>query len=159
VYTNDKGDRTPYSQFLGCGPPLDVLGRPGDIFVNITRGAYGVFVKYTAGWVEWAGIQKYSCSVKRHAQAGTHPPLFHPHNENLTICFNMTDVAWIPRANLGGARGELFRRRPGQSRISAGEMIEATTVLAKKIDAMYDEARKRLAQMPLRLASPQSHSI
>jgi hypothetical protein len=111
--------------------------------VDITRGAYGIFVKYTAGWMEWAGIKKFDSLVKPHSR-GTHRPLFHPTNENLAICCNKTDVLWISRASLGGARGELFRRRPSQSIISAREMIEATTVLAKKIDAMYNEERKRL---------------
>jgi hypothetical protein len=48
------GDPIPYSQFLGCGTSLDVLGLPGDIFVDITRGAYRIFVKHSC-WVEWAG--------------------------------------------------------------------------------------------------------
>ena len=141
VYANDQGDWTHYSQFLGCGPPLDVLGRPGDIFVDITLGAFGIFVKYTARWVEWAGIKK--CFERQSLAKAAHPPLFHPHNEKLTIWCTSQDVLWVPRTTLGGNRGDVFRRHPGRSFISAREMVEETTVLAQKIADMYGGEWKR----------------
>jgi len=148
MYVSDEGDRTPYSQFVGCGPPMDVLGRPGDIFVDVTRGAYGIFVKYTARWVEWAGIRKCN-GLARQATQTTHPPLFHPHNEKLTIWCYKKDVTWIPRTFLKHARSNVFKRYTGQSIVSAGELVEETTVLARKVAAMYDGERKRLRAHPL----------
>ena len=152
MYENKEGDGTHYSQFLGCGPPLDVLGRPGDIFVDITRGAYGIFVKYPACWVEWAGVKKCGGPGQR-IRKTTHPALFHPQNEKLTIWCTTKDVVWIPRTTLNSNRRDLFRRYSGQSVVSAGKMIEGATVLEKKIAVMYEEEQERLrAHTPSPLA-------
>jgi len=124
----------------------------GDIFVDITRGAYGIFVKYTSCWVEWAGVKKCD-GFGQHIIQTTHPPLFHPHNKKLTIWCTKKDITWIPHTALVGARHTLFVRHTGQSIISAGEMVEETTVLARKISAMYDKERKRLlVHTPIPLA-------
>jgi len=58
THVSDEGHKTNYSHFLGCGPPHYVLGRLGDIFVDITEGAYGIFVKEASHWVEWIGVIK-----------------------------------------------------------------------------------------------------
>ena len=152
MYESNEGDRIPYSQFLGCGPPLDVLGIPGDIFVDITRGAYGVFVKYAARWVEWAGVKRCDAFM-RHIIKTTQPALFHPKNEKLMIWCTKEDVVWIPRTVLQQSCRQLFIRHPGRSVISAGEMIEESTVLEKKIAVMYEGERERLrAHTPSALA-------
>lgn len=139
-----EGDWTRYSQFLGYSPPLDVLGRPGDIFVDITCRTYGIFIKGAECWIEWVGVKKCKGSGKRTMAQTTHPLLFHPHNKGLTIWCNRWDVIWIPRSALRSNRRELFRRHPDQSIILAGEMIKETTLLAPRIANMYDEEQERL---------------
>ena len=113
----------------------------GDIFVDITLGAFGIFIKYTAHWVEWTGIKK--CTGRQTLAKAAHPPLFHPQNEKLTIWCTSQDVLWVPRTTLGGNHGDVFRQHPGQSFVSAREMIEEMSVLAQKIADMYGGEWKR----------------
>ena len=128
-----------------------MLGIPGDIFVDITRGAYRIFVKH-ARWLEWPGVEK--CRHGKRLATSTYPPLFHPNNGSMTIWCTRKNVLWIPYASLRNVRMRFFKRHGAQTFVSTREMIEDTTVLTKEIAEMYEEERKRLRRSPSVSAIP-----
>ncbi|KAJ7775655.1 hypothetical protein DFH07DRAFT_1056810 [Mycena maculata] len=47
--------RIPYLQFLGRGPPTENLdvGTPGDVYLDLTPGAFALYGKTATGWQRW----------------------------------------------------------------------------------------------------------
>lgn len=143
THVSDEGHETNYSRFLGCGPPHHVLGRPGDIFVDITKGAYGIFVKDDDCWLEWIGVIKLIGGERRQGLT----VLVHPLNARLVLWCTKKEVLWMDRAKLTAARGVLFARHPGRSKITAREMIEESPELVTEIEDMYKAERERQREL------------
>jgi hypothetical protein len=133
THTGEDGTVTNYSQFLGCGPPLDVLGRPGDIFVDMRDGAEGIFLKEGEWWIQWTGVIKLTGAQKRQGLN----PILHPQNDRLTIWCNQDEVCWMDRGKLAAARGRVFTRFPGQGVITARQLIMESPRLLEEIADMY----------------------
>jgi len=149
THVSNEGHETSYSCFLGCGPPHYVLGRPGDIFINITEGAYGIFVKEAGHWVEWIGVIK----LIRGERCSGLTMLLHPQNARLTVWCTKQEVLWIDHAKLMAACGALFAQHLCQSIITAREMIEELPALVTEIGDMYKMEREWQRELERELAS------
>jgi len=133
-YKSRGGDQIPYAQFRGYGTPPETLGSPGDIFLDITDGAYRAFAK-TPHWIEWAGIKQ--CRQGQTVLRSTHPQVYHPYNDKMVLWCTTKDVVWYRRALVKKARMRVFRRT-GKGVVSVREMVEGMKVLKKEIKAISE---------------------
>ena len=121
----------------------------GDIFVDITEGAYGIFVKEASHWVEWIGVIKLIGEERRSRLT----MLLYPQNARLTVWCTKQEVLWIDCAKLTAAHGALFAQHPCQLIITAREMIEELPALVTKIGDMYKMEWKQQRELECKLAS------
>jgi len=149
THVSNERHETNYSRFLGCGPPHYVLEGPEDIFVDITEGAYGIFVKEASHWVEWISVIKL---IGRERHSGL-TMLLHPQNARLMVQCTKQEVLWIDCAKLTAAHRALFAQHPCQSIITAREMIEESPALVTEIGDMYKMEQEWQRELERKLAS------
>lgn len=133
THREKDGTKTYYSRFLGGGPPLDVLGRPGDIFVDIRMAEEGIFMKDGDRWIEWPGVTK---MIGGQRCQGLNTTL-HPRNERLTIWCDRDGIYWMDRGRLAAASERLFTRFPGKEVITARRLIIDSDAIVDEISHMY----------------------
>jgi len=114
---------TSYSQFRGVGSPSADLGRPGDIFIDLSPKAYRAFIRYET-WREWPGIY-------REIGTGSDPPgskFTHPADSTRIMWCTVTDVMWYKNDSIRRGRKRLFASYPHSSFVSAHELISRSAI-------------------------------
>lgn len=120
-----------YIQYRGYGSPQSSIGRPGDIFIDITPSAYRLFIRYDE-WREWAGVHRSSASASDKI-------IFHfnhPKDGTRTVWCSTTDILWYKRNSISKSKLRLFAMSAyvHHSFISAHELIlESGTVSRQSV--------------------------
>ncbi|KAJ7165686.1 hypothetical protein C8R43DRAFT_1165221 [Mycena crocata] len=134
--------RIPYLQLSGLGPPtgLDV-GTEGDIYLDLTRGLYGLYGRDTSGWKRWSDTGEV-------LRVGPWPEdnwiVRHPHLDNyaLWVCMKKDKgrISWY-RNTTSAKQGRTSAKKAGLTRPSLlklqNEEIkfeEASDILAHVLD-------------------------
>ncbi|KAJ7166091.1 hypothetical protein C8R46DRAFT_1097052, partial [Mycena filopes] len=66
--------RIPYFEFHGLGPPLDLdVGMGGDIYVDLTPGAFALWGKTARGWKRWLDMGVYHTRALDSGSSVRHP--------------------------------------------------------------------------------------
>ena len=135
MFENSLGQMIRYTQYRGYGNPLETIGHLGDIFIDITQGAYRVFVKYES-WFEWKGIQ-----CRRGRQQNVEQIFLHPRNQNLRIWITAADVLWMKRLSIERELKHMVFCRFSESFVTARQLIEDTTTLEDEIACVQRRER------------------
>lgn len=111
---------TQYIVYHGLGHPSIDLGRPGDMFVDVTPNTYRVFVRYES-WREWPGIYDGFGTT-------SHPlvrDFTHPQDNTRVVWCTQSEVMWYKNTSLRCGRLRLFSSKPyiGASFVSAHKLI------------------------------------
>jgi hypothetical protein len=97
-FQSHDGSTILYMQFRGYGSPPAELGKPGDMFLDMSLMTYRLFVKYAA-WREWPGA--YS--------RPTNDLFLHPDDKTRVVWCSHNDISWYKTVSLSSARSRLFR--------------------------------------------------
>ena len=122
-FQTQHGTTIRYIQFRGYGSPPPTLGKPGDMFLDMSPGAYRLFVKYTT-WIEWTGAHRNPTSFH----------FRHPCDNARVVWCTYNDVLWFKTVSLSSARTRLFRSIASSS-IPAHRMITRSGILTREVES------------------------
>ena len=107
-----------YIQFRGIGSPSLTLGRPGDVFVDLSPKLYRVFVHYDT-WREWPGLHRH---IGRSLEALS-SRFAHPADSTRVMWCTPTDIIWCHIASACKGIKQLFASQPNSLFVSAHELV------------------------------------
>ncbi|KAF8169035.1 hypothetical protein K438DRAFT_243438 [Mycena galopus ATCC 62051] len=121
--------RIPFLEFSGCGPPTEDLdvGTAGDVYFDLTPGAYSLYAKIASGWKRWSDTGETLGTVWPNADW----IIKHPHFESYALWFSVGtehDAHRIHRVGWYGAGTANAQRRAAQKL----ELIRMQKVKVKK---------------------------
>ncbi|RDB17063.1 hypothetical protein Hypma_001945 [Hypsizygus marmoreus] len=112
-----------YTQYRGRGSPPKSLGKAGDLFFDLSPGAYRLYARYYDGWREWEGIARNPDKHQAHLR------FCHPHDNSRVLWFYRRSLEWrkMDRKDLSSTKHKLFTARiwnTDQEFVSAHTLIE-----------------------------------
>ena len=144
-------DSYPFSEFRGLGSPELNIGRPGDIYIDITPGLYALYARYPERWLLWPGSNDASNLL-------LHPLL----SDRCLWCH--TTVGWFHRRNVrvNSGKWHIWRRNlsiclkymhPSPS-ASASELLSETLNFQERLSGESKKRKREALHQPIRTELP-----
>ncbi|RDB17423.1 hypothetical protein Hypma_001964 [Hypsizygus marmoreus] len=105
-----------YTQYRGTRSPPIGFGQPGDMFIDVSPGAYRVFVRYRS-WREWPGIDRDDAMR-----------FVHPEDKTRVVWCTRLDVIWYKKNSVRRGTLRLFGSSNRTTFLSANELIRRSAI-------------------------------
>jgi hypothetical protein len=137
----DKPNRAkiPYYEWRGRGPPPGDVGYPGDVYLDLTPGAYALYA-YTLGkWVKWVG----PCVEKEEH-------IRHPHLMDRFLGYSEKNVNWYSFSTIKGHA----RKLPSST---ADEVIRTIVKFEREENRSKEAKRRRRKDVDLDISDSEDN--